>query len=112
MNHRKSRARLLANGTNAIFRRAGLLMLLAAVPLAALQGNNEKAGLTSSQSKPAANGTTAASARNDHVGKPLPDYMTGDQCLFCHRNVVGPTWQTEPHAWTIRTTDIPPLIPQ
>lgn len=45
---------------------------------------------------------------HDHVGKPLPDYLTGDQCLFCHRNVVGPTWQQEPHAWTIRDLGVPP----
>ena len=50
--------------------------------------------------------------RHDHVGKPLLDYMTGDQCLFCHRNVVGPTWQQEPHAWTIREVGVPPSVPQ
>src|ERR1700694_3406993 len=51
-------------------------------------------------------------ARHDHVGKPLPDYMTGDQCLFCHRGVVGPTWQQEPHAWTIRDVGVPPSVPK
>jgi hypothetical protein len=56
---------------------------------------------------PASNG-----ARHDHVGKPLPDYMTGDQCLFCHRGVVGPTWQQEPHAWTIREVGVPPSVPK
>ena len=27
----------------------------------------------------------------DHVGKPLPAYVTGDECLFCHRKI-GPAW--------------------
>jgi len=49
-------------------------------------------------------------ARRDHAGKPLPDYMTGDQCLFCHQRVVGPTWQKEPHAWTIREVGVPPVV--
>jgi hypothetical protein len=34
---------------------------------------------------------------NDHVGKPLPMYMTGDECLFCHRVDVGQTWQNNRH---------------
>jgi mono/diheme cytochrome c family protein len=38
--------------------------------------------------------------------------MTGDQCLFCHRNVVGPTWEQEPHAWTIRPVGVPPKVGQ
>src|SRR5436305_8939142 len=50
------------------------------------------------------------SARRDHIGKPLPDYMTGDQCLLCHQRVVGPTWQKEPHAWTIREVGVPPVV--
>lgn len=54
----------------------------------------------------------ATGVRHDHVGKPLPDYMTGDQCLFCHRGVVGPTWQQEPHAWTIREVGVPPSVPK
>jgi hypothetical protein len=62
-------------------------------------------------STPAA-GAASSAPRNDHVGRPLPDYMTGDQCLFCHRNVVGPTWEQEPHAWTIRPAGVAPAIPQ
>jgi predicted CXXCH cytochrome family protein len=44
----------------------------------------------------------------DHVDKPLPDYVTGDECLFCHDRNVGITWQTNPHAWTIRPAGTPP----
>lgn len=67
------------------------------------------------QSAPAtapASSPSSTSFRRNHIGKPVPDYMTGDQCLFCHRNAVGPTWEQEPHAWTIRTLDVPPNVAQ
>jgi hypothetical protein len=34
---------------------------------------------------------------SDHVGKPVPEYVTGDECLFCHREKVGPTWGANRH---------------
>jgi hypothetical protein len=37
----------------------------------------------------------------DHVGKPVPAYVTGDECLFCHRVKVADKWQQNPHARTI-----------
>src|SRR3982074_1179534 len=37
----------------------------------------------------------------DHAGKPVPSYVTGDECLFCHRVKVADTWQQNPHARTI-----------
>lgn len=37
----------------------------------------------------------------DHVGKPRPSYITGDECLFCHRNI-GATWSKNGHHLTIR----------
>ncbi len=37
----------------------------------------------------------------DHVGKPLPVYVTGDECLFCHRKI-GPAWGDNHHQLTIR----------
>jgi hypothetical protein len=48
----------------------------------------------------------------DHVGKPVPNYMTGDECLFCHRNEVGNTWSDNAHAWTTRSVDTPPIAAQ
>jgi hypothetical protein len=41
----------------------------------------------------------------DHVGKPVPEYTTGDECLFCHRDTVGPTWSANRHNLTIRLLD-------
>lgn len=43
----------------------------------------------------------AAWGRN-HVGQAVPEYITGDECLFCHRNTVGATWQRNAHGATIR----------
>src|SRR5262245_17822337 len=40
----------------------------------------------------------------DHVGKPVPAFVSGDECLFCHRDV-GPTWGANRHGQTIRTAD-------
>lgn len=42
-----------------------------------------------------------ASWGSDHVGKPIPEYVTGDECLFCHRKI-GPAWQENRHHLTIR----------
>src|SRR5213078_1528900 len=30
---------------------------------------------------------------SNHIGKPIPEYVHGDECLFCHRNNIGSTWQ-------------------
>jgi hypothetical protein len=42
---------------------------------------------------------------SDHVGKGLPEFVTGGECLFCHRSTVGPTWDKNPHNQTIREAD-------
>ena len=42
---------------------------------------------------------------SDHVGQPIPAYITGEQCLFCHRAKVGPTWSLNRHSLTIRDWD-------
>src|SRR5262245_22811720 len=42
---------------------------------------------------------------SDHVGKPVPEYTTGDECLFCHREKVGPAWAANRHNLTIRAVD-------
>ncbi|HTM55165.1 MAG TPA: cytochrome c3 family protein [Pirellulales bacterium] len=42
---------------------------------------------------------------SDHVGQPLPQYTEGGECLFCHRNQVGGSWQTDKHNRTIRDAE-------
>lgn len=34
---------------------------------------------------------------DDHVGKPMPNFVTGGECLFCHRFEVGTKWQPNRH---------------
>jgi hypothetical protein len=76
-------------------------------------------GLAEQQIAPAGNSAApgthpppppASGIAHNKVGQTVPDYMTGDACLFCHRNVVGPTWEQEPHAWTIRPIGVPPDV--
>src|SRR5437588_12723682 len=42
---------------------------------------------------------------SDHVGKPLPEYVTGDECLFCHRMNIGPDWTTNRHNLSLRRAE-------
>jgi hypothetical protein len=42
---------------------------------------------------------------SDHVGEPVPLYMEGGECLFCHRHQVGVTWDTNKHNRTIRDAE-------
>jgi hypothetical protein len=39
---------------------------------------------------------------SNHVGQPLPEHIHGDECLFCHRNDVGATWQNNTHGISLR----------
>jgi hypothetical protein len=47
------------------------------------------------QQKPAAWGS-------DHVGQPMREFVSGDECLFCHRSDVGPNWPRNQHNRTLR----------
>lgn len=38
----------------------------------------------------------------NHVGKPIPEFVHGDECLFCHRNTIGAHWQENAHGVTVR----------
>lgn len=42
---------------------------------------------------------------SDHVGKEVPDYMTGGECLFCHGKEVGVDWQKNRHQVGLRPVD-------
>lgn len=47
----------------------------------------------------------------DHVGQEVPEYMTGTECLFCHRDYVGPNWQKNAHYRNLRepTPELPEM---
>lgn len=44
----------------------------------------------------------AAAWGDDHVGKPVPEFISGDECLFCHRQEVGSAWAMNRHARSLR----------
>src|SRR5262245_22809829 len=63
------------------------------------------ASLPSLAAEPKANLNPAAWG-SDHVGRPVPEYITGDECLFCHRITIGPGWSRTRHQSTIRPIDL------
>ena len=83
------------SATSPVFSRSEIGRLLAA--LLAITLAIESLGQENARLDPAAWGS-------DHVGKLLPQYMTGDECLFCHRDI-GPMWQENRHQLTIRPVD-------
>jgi len=44
----------------------------------------------------------------NHAGKPVPEFIHGDECLFCHRNTIGATWQQTAHGVALRQTEDAP----
>ena len=46
----------------------------------------------------------------NHVGKPIPEYVHGDECLFCHRNSIGVTWQKNAHGVAVRQREDAPEL--
>jgi hypothetical protein len=46
----------------------------------------------------------------NHAGKPVPEFVHGDECLFCHRNDIGPGWQKNPHGVTVRQQEDAPEL--
>ena len=55
-------------------------------------------------------GHNPASWGGNHVGKPVPDYVHGDECLFCHRNDIGPGWHKNSHGITLRQAEDAPEL--
>jgi hypothetical protein len=74
----------------------GALVLLALTGL--LLGPRHLPALAPRQLDPAGWGS-------DHVGQPVPEFVTGDECLFCHRLDVGPAWKDNHHNRTVRDVD-------
>lgn len=80
----------------------GLLILTAAIVLTGPgRGQDRPPRSAASKSAP----LDPAAWGSDHVGGHVPDYLTGDECLFCHRIDVGPGFASDPHNLTIRPID-------
>lgn len=46
----------------------------------------------------------------NHAGQEVPEYVHGDECLFCHRNDIGPGWQKNSHGLTVRQHEDAPRL--
>lgn len=44
---------------------------------------------------------------SDHVDQAVPAFTSGDECLFCHRMDVGPSWPKNRHGQTVRDIQRP-----
>jgi predicted CXXCH cytochrome family protein len=55
-------------------------------------------------------GADPASWGTNHAGKPIPEFVHGDECLFCHRNDIGPAWQRNPHGIDLRQGEDAPEL--
>jgi predicted CXXCH cytochrome family protein len=64
---------------------------------------------TSGQQAPAGKKDPAAWGSN-HAGKPVPEFIHGDECLFCHRNDIGPGWSKNPHGIMLRQREDAPEL--
>src|SRR4030095_728431 len=56
------------------------------------------------------NSKSPASWGGNYGGKPLPEFVHGDECLFCHRNNIGVSWQQNAHGVTIRHREDAPEL--
>lgn len=41
----------------------------------------------------------------DHVSQPVPDFLSQEECLFCHRGEIGSNWDRSWHNKSIRAVD-------
>jgi predicted CXXCH cytochrome family protein len=61
-------------------------------------------------SQPAQSASDPAAWGSNHIGKPIPEFVHGDECLFCHRNNIGATWQKNAHGVTVRQGEDAPEL--
>jgi hypothetical protein len=83
--------------TLALFLTAGVFFWLPVSNWSVATGQQDKPAEQTSPKKldPAAWGS-------NHVGQEVPEFVHGDECLFCHRNTIGSTWQNNVHGVAVR----------
>ncbi|HUJ21070.1 MAG TPA: multiheme c-type cytochrome [Bryobacteraceae bacterium] len=47
---------------------------------------------------------------SNHAGQDVPEYVHGDECLFCHRDNIGPGWSKNVHNLTVRQAEDAPEL--
>jgi hypothetical protein len=73
--------------------------------IAVLGAGPEPASQSTPSQKTAASAPAQGSEWGDHVDAPLPDYVTGEECLFCHRDDWGNRWAKNYHQRTVRPAE-------
>jgi hypothetical protein len=84
------------------------LALVCAAAIVAMSFNNGASG--QDQNSPERKPVDPKAWGGNHVGKPLAGFAHGDECLFCHRNAIGPLWQKNAHALTVRQIEDAPEL--
>ncbi len=86
-----------------------LVVLIAASVFVWFFGMNHSAAQDKAQEKTVAQTPQTQPKKLDpaawggnHVGKTIPEFAHGDECLFCHRNTIGATWQDNAHGVALR----------
>src|SRR6266550_6518582 len=113
LNNRRNGGRHTMTKAFAFFAAALLLLSISALsnPKSKPRGNEGSSNHSSATIRAQQPATTsrADQSLNDpaawggnHIGKPIPEYIHGDECLFCHRNNIGTTWQKNAHGVTVR----------
>src|SRR5262245_43838222 len=86
------------------------LLVVCALAVFAMLLNHGASGQDQAQNKPEQKPVDPRAWGGNHVGKPIPEYIHGDECLFCHRNDIGPTWQKNSHGVTVRQREDAPEL--
>ncbi len=87
---------------------AAKLLIVCALALFALSLNAGTSG--QNQNKPEQKPLDPKAWGGNHAGKPIPEFVQGDECLFCHRNTIGPLWQKNAHGVTVRQLESAPEL--
>lgn len=84
------------------------LLIVCAFAVFALSFNNGASG--QNQNKPERKPIDPKAWGRNHVGQAIPEFVPGDECLFCHRNDIGPGWRKNAHGVTVRQREDAPEL--
>src|SRR5262245_3296318 len=86
------------------------LLVVCALAVFAMLFNHGASGQDQAQNKTEQKPVDPKAWGGNHVGKPIPEYIHGDECLFCHRNDIGPGWSKNTHGVTVRQREDAPEL--
>lgn len=86
------------------------VIFVAIAALSVFSFDGQASGQDSSQTKTDQKQVDPKAWGGNHAGKPVPEYVQGDECLFCHRYDVGVTWQKNAHGIAVRQREDAPEI--